>query len=57
MTSPMGWNSWDCYGAAVNEKTVRKNAEYMADKLKKYGCSTECSRAAKYRPTVQRRII
>ena len=30
----MGWNSWDCYGAAVNEKTVRKNAEYMADKLK-----------------------
>ena len=31
MTSPMGWNSWDCYGAAVNEKTVRKNAEYMAE--------------------------
>ena len=31
MTSPMGWNSWDCCGAAVNEKTVRKNAEYMAE--------------------------
>ncbi len=27
----MGWNSWDCCGAAVNEKTVRKNAEYMAE--------------------------
>ena len=37
MTSPMGWNSWDCYGAAVNEETVRKNAEYMADKLRKCG--------------------
>ena len=29
-TSPMGWNSWDCYGASVTEETVRKNAEYMA---------------------------
>ncbi len=36
-TSPMGWNSWDCYGAAVNEETVRKNAEYMAKNLKQYG--------------------
>ena len=36
-TSPMGWNSWDCYGASVNEETVRKNAEYMAKNLKQYG--------------------
>lgn len=36
-TSPMGWNSWDCYGAAVDEKTVRANAEYMAKNLKSYG--------------------
>lgn len=36
-TAPMGWNSWDCYGAAVNEETVRKNAEFMAKHLKKYG--------------------
>lgn len=36
-TPPMGWNSWDCYGAAVTEKTVRANAEYMAEKLKKFG--------------------
>lgn len=34
---PMGWNSWDCYGAAVNEKIVRQNAEYMAKRLKPYG--------------------
>ena len=33
----MGWNSWDCYGAAVTEDTVRKNAEYMAKYLKKTG--------------------
>ncbi len=36
-TPPMGWNSWDCYGAAVDEATVRKNAEYMAKNLKEYG--------------------
>lgn len=24
LTAPMGWNSWDCYGAAVTEKTVRQ---------------------------------
>ena len=32
--APMGWNSWDCYGAAVNEDIVRANAEYMAKNLK-----------------------
>ena len=36
-TSPMGWNSWDCYGAAVTEDIVRQNAEFMAKHLKKYG--------------------
>ena len=34
---PMGWNSWDCYGAAVTEETVRRNAEYMAKHLKDFG--------------------
>lgn len=34
---PMGWNSWDCYGAAVDEKTVKQNADYMAKNLKDYG--------------------
>lgn len=35
--APMGWNSWDCYGASVNEETVRKNADFMAKNLKQYG--------------------
>ncbi len=34
---PMGWNSWDCYGASVTEDEVRKNALYMSKYLKKYG--------------------
>ena len=33
-TPSMGWNSWDCYGAAVDEPTVRQNAAYMAEHLK-----------------------
>ncbi len=37
LTAPMGWNSWDCYGAAVDEATVRANAKFMADNLKQYG--------------------
>lgn len=36
-TPPMGWNSWDCYGASVTEEEVRGNAEYMAKHLKDYG--------------------
>lgn len=36
-TPPMGWNSWDCYGAAVTEKEIRGNAEYMAANLKEFG--------------------
>ena len=35
--APMGWNSWDCYGAAVTEKEVRQNAEFMAKHLKHFG--------------------
>ena len=37
ISSPMGWNSWDCYGAAVTEDIVRQNACFMAEHLKKYG--------------------
>lgn len=37
LRAPMGWNSWDCYGPAVDEATVRKNAEFMAEHLKQYG--------------------
>lgn len=37
MSSPMGWNSWDCWGAAANEEIIRRNAEYMAKNLKQFG--------------------
>ncbi len=40
--APMGWNSWDCYGASVDEETVRKNADYMAKHLKQYGWGIHC---------------
>jgi alpha-galactosidase len=36
-TPPMGWNSWDCYGAAVNEEQTKANADYMAEHLKQHG--------------------
>ncbi|MBQ7202888.1 MAG: glycoside hydrolase family 27 protein [Eubacterium sp.] len=36
-TPPLGWNSWDCFGAAVNEQQLRENADYMAKYLKQYG--------------------
>lgn len=34
---PMGWNSFDCFGLAVNEAEVRANAQYMAKHLKHLG--------------------
>jgi alpha-galactosidase len=36
-TPPMGWNSWDCYGATVTEDEVKGNADYVAEHLKPYG--------------------
>lgn len=39
-TPPMGWNSWDCYGAAVTEAEIRGNADYMAQHLLPYGWDT-----------------
>lgn len=36
-TPPLGWNSWDCFGAAVNEEQLRANADYMSENLKEYG--------------------
>ena len=36
-TPPRGWNSWDCFGAAVNEEELKANADYMAENLKEYG--------------------
>ena len=48
---PMGWNSWDCYGAAVNEETVRRNADYMAAHLKEYGWEYVVVDIQWYQPT------
>lgn len=36
-TPPMGWNSWDCYGASINEEQLLGNADYMAKHLKQFG--------------------
>lgn len=36
-TPPMGWNSYDCFGASVTEAEVRANADYMAAHLKRHG--------------------
>jgi len=36
-TPPMGWNSWDCYGATVTEEILKGNADYMEKHLKQYG--------------------
>ena len=50
-TPPMGWNSWDCYGAAVDEATVRKNADYMAKHLLPYGWEYVVVDIQWYQPT------
>ena len=36
-TPPMGWNSWDCFGAGVWQGDALANADYMAAKLKSHG--------------------
>lgn len=36
-TPPMGWNSWDSYGASVREDEFRAQAQYMAQHLRDYG--------------------
>ena len=37
LTPPMGWNSWDCYGAGVNQDDTLANADYMEKNLKSHG--------------------
>ena len=38
-TPPMGWNSWDCYGAGIWQDDALANAAYMATHLKSHGWS------------------
>ncbi|WP_258066506.1 glycoside hydrolase family 27 protein [Rathayibacter sp. AY2B7] len=37
---PMGWNSWDCFGASVTEEEVLANAEFLAEHLLPHGWDT-----------------
>ncbi len=37
LTPPMGWNSYNCYGATVTEKEMMENALMMSVHLKEYG--------------------
>jgi alpha-galactosidase len=39
-TPPMGWNSWDCFGAGVTEPEVLANADYMEKNLKSHDWNT-----------------
>ena len=48
---PMGWNSWDCYGASVNEEQLLGNARYMAEHLKDYGWEYVICDIQWYEPT------
>lgn len=50
-TPPLGWNSWDCYGASVREDEVLANAEYLARHLKPYGWDTVVVDIQWYEPT------
>lgn len=48
---PMGWNSWDCYGPAVNEEQLLGNAKYMAKHLKAFGWEYVVCDIQWYEPT------
>ncbi len=48
---PMGWNSWDCYGASVNEEQLLGNARYMAENLKAFGWEYVICDIQWYEPT------
>ena len=52
-TPPMGWNSWDCYGASVTEDIVRRNADFMAKHLKQYGWEYIVVDIQWYEPTAE----
>ncbi len=53
LTPPMGFNSWDCYGAGINEAQLLANARYMRDHLKAYGWEYVVCDIQWYEPTAQ----
>ena len=36
---PMGWNSWDCFATTVTEAQTKAQADFMAEKLARFGWS------------------
>ena len=34
---PLGWNSWDCFGASITEEELLQNAEYVQEHLLSHG--------------------
>ena len=53
LTPPMGWNSWDCYGASVTEEDLIRNTDYMAEHLKQYGWEYIVCDIQWYEPTAK----
>ena len=53
LTPPMGFNSWDCYGAGINEAQLLENARYLRDHLKEYGWEYVVCDIQWYEPTAQ----
>ncbi|MEM9659060.1 MAG: glycoside hydrolase family 27 protein, partial [Planctomycetota bacterium] len=51
LTPPMGWNSWDCFGVSVREEEIRANAEFLADRLLRFGWEYVVVDLAWYSPT------
>src|SRR5688500_2211053 len=39
-TPPMGWNSWDAFGASVTEAEVLANARILAERFLPFGYDT-----------------
>ena len=50
-TPPMGWNSWDCYGAGVTEEILLRNAAFVQRHLKDYGWQYVVCDIQWYEPT------
>ncbi len=48
---PMGWNSWDCYGAGVTEEILMANARYMRERLAAHGWEYVVCDIQWYEPT------
>jgi hypothetical protein len=50
-TPPMGWNSWDCFGAGVTEADTFANADYIDQHLKSHGWTIVTIDIQWYEPT------